>query len=237
MSDDSAPASAPKSAASPDSGTAPCAGPHNGAPKRRHLAGEDPAKRAQILKGAQKVFMETGFERAAMGEICRAAGVSKGTLYVYFENKEDLFVALVETTRDAFFQGMDAKLCCAGDTETKLRAYGMSLGTLMCTPEVLRAQRIVIGTTERMPDLARRFYDTGARQIQDGLERFLRACCAAGEFEIEDPRLAAYQFIELCSAGLWRRRLFGKDSAPADPETVRKVVDQAVRMMLLTYRR
>src|ERR1700692_4484500 len=56
---------------------------------------EDSAKRRQIMDGARAVFLAQGFDAASMGEIARAAGVSKGTLYVYFENKEQLFEAIV----------------------------------------------------------------------------------------------------------------------------------------------
>ena len=56
---------------------------------------EDGAKRRQIMDGASAVFLAQGFDAASMGEIARAAGVSKGTLYVYFENKEQLFEATV----------------------------------------------------------------------------------------------------------------------------------------------
>ena len=48
----------------------------------RRVAGEDPAKREQILDGAKRVFMEQGFEAASMNDITRAAGVSKVTIYV-----------------------------------------------------------------------------------------------------------------------------------------------------------
>src|SRR5262244_236696 len=58
---------------------------------------DDSAKRRQILDGARAVFLAQGFDAASMGEIARAAGVSKGTLYVYFENKEELFEAVVRT--------------------------------------------------------------------------------------------------------------------------------------------
>src|SRR5258708_19980290 len=58
-------------------------------------ADEDSAKRRQIIEGARRVFLAQGFDAASMGEIARAAGVSKGTLYVYFENKERLFDAVV----------------------------------------------------------------------------------------------------------------------------------------------
>jgi AcrR family transcriptional regulator len=58
--------------------------------------GDGFSKRRQILDGARKVFMELGFDGASMGEIARSAGVSKGTLYVYFADKNRLFEAIVE---------------------------------------------------------------------------------------------------------------------------------------------
>src|SRR6185437_2604019 len=57
---------------------------------------EDSSKRRQILDGARKVFMDLGFDGASMNEIARLAGVSKGTLYVYFADKNRLFEAIVE---------------------------------------------------------------------------------------------------------------------------------------------
>ena len=62
-----------------------------------HLdADEESAKRRQILDGARQVFLDLGFDGASMGEIARVAGVSKGTLYVYFADKHHLFEAIVE---------------------------------------------------------------------------------------------------------------------------------------------
>src|SRR5215510_14952263 len=61
------------------------------------------AKRRQILDGAREVFLSVGFDGASMGEVARAAGVSKGTLYVYFADKNRLFEAIVEET--ALVQG------------------------------------------------------------------------------------------------------------------------------------
>ena len=68
-----------------------------GAPLALDLVGnEESSKRRQILNGARKVFMDLGFDGASMGEIARSAGVSKGTLYVYFADKSRLFEAIVE---------------------------------------------------------------------------------------------------------------------------------------------
>ena len=72
--------------------------------KPLHLvADEESAKRRQILDGARRVFMDLGFDGASMGEIARACGVSKGTLYVYFADKNRLFEAIVE--EEAIEQG------------------------------------------------------------------------------------------------------------------------------------
>ena len=59
--------------------TAPHAAPHGA---------DDSAKRRQIIQGARAIFLAQGFDAASMSDIARAAGVSKGTLYVYFDNKE-----------------------------------------------------------------------------------------------------------------------------------------------------
>ena len=58
-------------------------------------ASDDSAKRRQIVDGARSVFMARGFDAASMGDIAKAAGVSKGTLYVYFKDKDELFGAIV----------------------------------------------------------------------------------------------------------------------------------------------
>src|SRR5215467_15959341 len=89
----------------------------------RLVGDEDSSKRRQILDGARKVFMDLGFDGASMGEIARAAGVSKGTLYVYFADKNRLFEAIVEET--ALEQGEIAffDFDASGDAATTLRKF------------------------------------------------------------------------------------------------------------------
>ena len=65
------------------------------APDRQVDDIEDSAKRRQILDGARQVFLTQGFDAASMMDIAKAAGVSKGTLYVYFKDKDDLFDGMV----------------------------------------------------------------------------------------------------------------------------------------------
>src|SRR5712671_4392206 len=99
-----------------------------------HLVGDDDSsKRRQILDGASKVFMNLGFDGASMGEIARAAGVSKGTLYVYFADKSRLFEAIVE--REALEKARIAyNLDPKRDAETTLREFGRIYVGTMCRP-------------------------------------------------------------------------------------------------------
>src|SRR5215213_2628670 len=97
------------------------------------LGEEDGSKRRQILDGARKVFMDLGFDGASMGEIARAAGVSKGTLYVYFADKSRLFEAIVE--REMLDQQKTAfNFDPERDVATTLREFGKAYIELLCRP-------------------------------------------------------------------------------------------------------
>ncbi|WP_245866640.1 TetR/AcrR family transcriptional regulator [Oceaniglobus roseus] len=202
---------------------------------RRHAAGEDPAKRDQILKGALRVFLESGFDAASMNDIRAAAGVSKSTLYVYFSSKEELFVAMIEGERDRLFADVDQILDRDLSIPEKLTRYGLRLAEIICSDQVIKAQRIIIGTAERMPDLGARFYQGGAQRAQRGLSRFLDREVAAGRLAIPDTRLAAYQFVDLTTSGIWRPRLFGAMTAPPPREALEANVAAAVRVFLAAY--
>jgi AcrR family transcriptional regulator len=72
--------------------------------RAREKAGQPPAddgaKRRQIMEGAREILhVDAGFDGASMNDIARAAGVSKGTLYAYFDSKVRLFEALIREDR------------------------------------------------------------------------------------------------------------------------------------------
>src|SRR4030081_3022814 len=101
-------------------------------PNTIHLAAEeDSSKVRQILDGARAVFMDLGFDGASMGVIARAAGVSKGTLYVYFADKNRLFEAIVE--QESLEQGKAVfNFDPARDVTVTLREFGQAYIQLLC---------------------------------------------------------------------------------------------------------
>jgi len=201
----------------------------------RHAAGENPDKRAAIIDGAAQVFLRKGFDTASVSDICTAAGVSKSTLYVYFEGKEDLFEVLVEQKRERQFQGLQEILHAPAPIAERLRNFARKMAQLVCSDEVISAHRTVVGIAERRPDIGARFYEGGAQKGHAALCTTLRSEIAAGRLDIPDPELAAYQFIELAAAGHWRKRLFGKATTAPAPEEIDKTADAAVELFLAAY--
>src|SRR3954451_11623747 len=162
---------------------------------------EDSSKRRQILDGARKVFMDLGFDAASMNEIARSAGVSKGTLYVYFADKIRLFEAILEN--EAREQGKVAfNLDPARDVETTLREFGQAYMALLCRPGGGSWIRTVMAIAERMPEVGRRYYANVLEKMINLLADYLRAHVATGDLSIDDCQLAASQFMEVCKASL-----------------------------------
>lgn len=200
----------------------------------RRVAGQDPAKRQQILDGAKRCFLAEGFEAASMNDITAEAGVSKGTLYVYFADKEDLFAQLIDREKSALFVSAQAELE-AEDVAAALKGFGMRLARKMLSDEVIRAQRMVIGVVDRMPGLARRFYGPDPFSTVAILMEYFARQSEAGVLEIADHELAARQFHELTTAPMFKRRLFGTlETAPTEAELDR-MVSSAVEVFLCAY--
>lgn len=195
---------------------------------------EDSSKRRQILDGARKVFMDLGFDGASMGEIARAAQVSKGTLYVYFADKSALFEAILE--QEALQHGQVVfNFDPARDAETTLNEFGRAYNHLLCRPGGGSAIRTVMAIAERMPDVGRRYYARVLDKTINRLSDYLKAHVASGDLEIDDCDLAASQFMELCKASLFLPFVFQAAPAPSE-ERMSAVVDSATRMFLAAYR-
>ena len=127
----------------------------------RPAAGEDPVKREQILDGAQRVFMRMGFDASSMNDITREAGVSKGTLYVYFKNKEDLFAAIIQRKKSVVYERLKQIVDADKPVAETLFEFGVTFGVHLLSNEAISGQRIVIGVLDRMPELADSFFKFG----------------------------------------------------------------------------
>ena len=198
--------------------------------------GEDSAKRRQILNGAREVFLELGFDATSMGEIARRAGVSKGTLYVYFNSKEELFET---TTREQCFAQVEGLFSFSSDdhdVEAALTRLGRGYIKFLCRPGAVSPLRTVISISERMPEIGRQFYETGPSRGIATLRCYLESEVAARTLAIEDCEVAAAQFLDSCQSTTFKPLLFNAADPPSE-ERINHVVGIAVRTFLAAYRR
>jgi AcrR family transcriptional regulator len=198
------------------------------------VADEDSSKRRQILLGASKVFMDLGFDGASMGEIARAAGVSKGTLYVYFADKNRLFEAIVEQEM-LDQQKIAFNFDPEPDVATTLREFGQAYLELLCRPGGGSAIRTVMAIAERMPEVGRRYYEQVLEKTISRFASYLEAQVNTNELAIPDCQLAASQFMQMCQASLFLQFIF-QAAPPPSAGRIAEVVESATRMFLAAYR-
>ncbi|MCK2053960.1 TetR/AcrR family transcriptional regulator [Methylobacterium sp. 37f] len=191
-------------------------------------------KRRQILNGARAVFMASGFDGASMGEIAKAAGVSKGTLYVYFDSKEALFEALALAEKRGLAEVLFRLDADDPDVRGVLTRLGLSYLTEMVRPEHITVVRMVIGACEKFPRLGQAFFEAGPMQGTTRLAAYLDAQVAATRLRPADTNLAARQFLQICQAGLLTRLLFNAGDRVA-PAEIEHNVREAVRVFLEGY--
>jgi AcrR family transcriptional regulator len=196
---------------------------------------EDSAKRRQIVDGARQIFLARGFDAASMGDIAKTSGVSKGTLYVYFKDKEELFTAIVMEECVGQAEGIFELDPADPDVEGALNRLGVDYINLLCQPRKASALRTVIAIADRMPTIGKTFYETGPSTGIAKLADYLRAQTAAGVLKVDDPEIAASQFLDACQATLFKPVLFNFAPAPS-PERVSYVIGIAVRTFMAAYR-
>jgi AcrR family transcriptional regulator len=198
---------------------------------------DDNAKRRQILEGARQVFMRDGFDGASMNDVARVAGVSKGTLYVYFDSKVSLFEALVREDRQ-----QQAEQVCAlteEDDERDLRSVlvrlGIDLVEMLILPASLAQLRTVIGVAPKFPQIGRALYESGPKYGRERLAAYLGRRVAKGDLAIDDLDLAADQLSDLYHGSILKKLMFCVEEEVGTQE-IRRRVEKAVDVFMAAYK-
>lgn len=201
-------------------------------------AAANPSKRDErreaILDVAEACFLAEGYDATSMSTIAARVGGSKGTLYNYFKNKEELFAAMMQRVcteiQDTLFD-VDAH---TGDPETRLRHYARGfLGHLM-TGQARGIQRLVVGESERFPELGRVFYESGPKVVLGRIATYLGELMDKGRLRRADPQVAAQHFTDLAISGVYWPSIWGV-LENLTPEDVDRQVTCAVETFLRAY--
>lgn len=195
------------------------------------LSAERSAKAKVILTGAFLVFTHQGYSAATMDRIAAAAKVSKTTLYSHFQDKEGLFVALIqdltEANRQLVFQLLtNADLQAPPDQVLRQMARQI-VNNITNNPPLLTLVRLIIGESERFPELGKTF----VREIQKPiLEQITLYLSAQRQVSLADPAMAARVFVgTLIHYLVVQKLMHGDDVIPIAPN---HLVDGLVDLLL-----
>jgi AcrR family transcriptional regulator len=187
--------------------------------------GDAGARRAVILDAAQRVFGQYGYRRTSMDDIAREAGIAKGTIYLSFASKEDVFQALSQRLAQRMLAGAEAASRRPGTTADKLAAmsaawFGTYADTVRSSPhaaELLNAKHQL--SSDLISDAASRY----KRLVRD----VLTEAAAAGELDLEPVGLTPDTAAELLIASAR-----GLESSAPSPAAYRRYLKALVRVMV-----
>ena len=134
------------------------------------------------MSRAREFFLARGFDAASMSDIARAAGVSKGTLYVYFDNKESF--SRRSFTSECLVHAEGVFDLDAGHTGRRKHPHPPRSAYIefLCRPEKASALRTVVAIADRMPELGRIFYETspavGVTELADYFRARRKPACS-----------------------------------------------------------
>lgn len=163
-----------------------------GAPRWRRLPEQRPD---QITAAALEVFSQHGLEAARLEDVADRAGVSKGTIYGYFESKADLFRAVVHTTIESVFE--DAAPPVAESGPAALEACVRRAWTRLRSKEFDAIYRLVLAEINEYPELAREYGGEVRARIAREAESALKKGVSAGEFTPGDVQVRSRMLVAL----------------------------------------
>lgn len=174
------------------------------------------ARPGEIVEAALDLFVEKGFAATRMDEIAKRAGVTKGTVYLYFPSKEDLFRAVVEEMMGPNIETGERLVAgYTGPTVELIRELIVAWWTLVGNSRLACLSKLMTGEASNFPHLAQYYMDHVVVRARRIFEAALQRGIDRGEFRpvplTDTARLA---IAPLVHASIYKRSM-----QQYDPET------------------
>lgn len=176
-------------------------------------------KRFAIVRAAQAAFLEGGYAKTPMDKIAKAADVGIKTLYRHFDNKDDLFSAVMQAAcnPEAFNelsgewdQGEESseRPWFSKAPRSALPAAGVEYLKHILSKEQLALYRVVIQDAHKFPELGRRYQEQVIDHTHDEFVRYLKRWTPLEKWQVKNKLDAAATFSALLRAGIYEDALF-----------------------------
>ncbi len=180
------------------------------------------ARPEEITAAALELFVERGFANTRLEDVATRAGVSKGTLYLYFANKEELFKAVVRealVARLVEFRGQIEHF--QGSSFELLRLVFKTWWERIGSTRISGIPKLIISEARNFPEIARFYVSEVIRPGRETLAAVVRRGIERGEFRKVDPDTMAHLLAApMLQISLWRNSLEPCSDDKLDPQAL-----------------
>lgn len=187
-------------------------------PKLRKFRRRSEARPHELLEAALDLFAEKGFASTRLADVGRRAGVSPGTVCVYFPTKEALFMAVIQRFLQPVIVDQQAILTEQGTARQRLQRLLEAKAASLQRPRLSALVKLIIAEIGSFPVVGRDFYDNVIEPSLQQVGQLIDEGIANGEFRQVDARLHAHLLIDpLPFAVIWKECYGHLDSHPTEP--------------------
>jgi AcrR family transcriptional regulator len=191
-------------------------------------------RRDEYLDAAMRRFTEHGYLGTSIDMLVADVGGSKATFYRQFPTKADLVRGLIERVGETIGAEMLDPTMSSAPLRDELTAIGRSACRGVWSPAAAAVLRLALGEYNRFPELARTVWEAGPARTYASFHAFIAERERRGELEVDDPQIAAEQFIGGLVAHQQLKIAFGMTEPPTQTETEERVTE-AVRWFVIRY--
>lgn len=187
----------------------------------------------EILDAALRIFARRGLHKTRLEEVAKEAGISKGTIYLYFKNKEELFVATAQhilPSPDEVYLDKDTASTAAGRLPYLLHQVARTIYRRFCTPAYLAFFSMMAAEALRHPEWGEIYFQRIILELNRRLAEIFERAMRTGECRKIDSMLAARAFLGMfLIMALSQEHLGGKKYTPLSE---RKILDSLTDIFL-----
>ena len=190
--------------------------------RAKHARRKD-ARPGELLEAALELFVEKGFAATRAEEVAKRAGVSKGTLFLYFGSKEELFKAVVRENISGRFSEWSIELEAFEGSSADLLRYCMTAWwERVGATKASGISKLMMSEAGNFPELAAFYQEEVVKPGNDLIRRILQRGVDSGEFRTLDVEYGVYLLLApMMFLTLWRHSMghCAALDAPLDPVT------------------
>jgi AcrR family transcriptional regulator len=167
-----------------------------------------------LIEAAAREFQHNGYAGTNINSVAQRAGVSTKTIYKLVPNKAELFEAVIRHRIGRFLLDVDDVVTDDLDTREALERILFAFGGLTLSDETIALNRLVIGESERFPEIARVFYQSAIVPVNGVIEDWLIRQKEKGTLRVDDVHIASGMLRGMMIMEPQRTAMMGQRSAP-----------------------